>query len=129
MPGAIVFPGSRPALARKKGETHEEQATSFGVVYVNDIAREAMTAAQPAVLPRGSIIVREKLSKPDDAQPQLLAVMIKRASGFNSKAADWEFLVLDGAATEVKKRQKTGECQQCHASQQDTDFVFRRYAQ
>ena len=115
--------------ARKKGETHEEQATSFGVVYVNDIAREAMTAAQPAVFPRGSIIVREKLSKPDDPQPQLLAVMIKRASGFNPKAADWEFLVLDGTATNVKKRQKTGECQQCHASQQDKDFVFRRYAQ
>ena len=97
---------------------------SFGVVYVNDLAREAMTSDRPAKFPIGSIIVREKFGILDEARPELLAVMVKRASGFNPKAGDWEFLTVDGALTKIQERQKKGSCLQCHASQSERDFVF-----
>ncbi|HEX6182494.1 MAG TPA: cytochrome P460 family protein, partial [Pyrinomonadaceae bacterium] len=91
-------------------------------VYANELARAAF--AGDLKFPTGSIIVREKLSKPDDATPQLLAVMVKRAAGFNPKGGDWEFLTVDGALTKVTERQKQGSCLDCHASQRERDFVF-----
>ena len=127
MPGAIIFPGTRPAPAPEKQndakETHEGGG-SFGVVYANGPAREASNAEPVILFPRGSIIVREKLAKADDAQPQLLTVMIKRARGFNPKANDWEFLTIDGGMNKILKRQKKGSCLDCHASQQQRDFVY-----
>ena len=128
MPGAIIFPGSRPAPATEKKDdekkTHEGGSNSFGVVYVNSLAREAVSAEPAIQFPRGSIIVREKLAKADDAQPQLLTVMIKRPRGFNPKANDWEFLAIDGGMTKILERQKKGNCLQCHASQKQRDFVY-----
>ena len=124
MPGAIIFSG-RPAPAPKKDEaTHEGVGNSFGVVYFNDLAREALNAEPAIQFPRGSIIVREKLAKADDAKPQLLTVMIKRARGFNPKANDWEFLAIDGAIKKILERQKKGSCLDCHSSQEHRDFVY-----
>lgn len=124
MPGAIIFSG-RPAPARKESKaTHESGGNSFGVVYVNSPAREAMFADPPIQFPRGSIIVRERLAKPDDTQPQHLTVMIKRARGFNPAANDWEFLAIDGGMTKILERQKKGNCLDCHASQKQRDFVY-----
>jgi hypothetical protein len=127
MPGAIIFSGTRPAPAPEKTkdekETHEG-SNSFGVVYVNNLAREALNAEPTILFPRGSVIVREKLTKVDDTQPQLLTVMIKRARGFNPKANDWEFLMVDGAMTKILERQKKGSCLDCHASQMQRDFVY-----
>ena len=94
------------------------------MVYVNDIARDAMSSQQPAKFPAGSIIVREKLAKKDDTQPQLLAVMVKRDQGFYPKGGDWEYLVVDGGMTKVRDRQKKGACSDCHAAQKARDFVF-----
>ncbi len=83
-----------------------------------------MKAEAPLQFPRGSIIVREKLSKAEDSQPELLTVMIKRERGFNRAANDWEFLLVDGAATKVLERQKKGSCLDCHVSQKQRDFVY-----
>ena len=83
-----------------------------------------MLSERPSKFPVGSIIVREKLATQTDARPELLAVMIKRARGFNPKADDWEFLTVDGALTKIQERQKKGSCLQCHASQSERDFVF-----
>ena len=94
------------------------------MVYVNDAAREAIMSGRPAKFPAGSIIVREKFGTLDEARPELLAVMVKRAGGFNPKAGDWEFLTVDGALTKIQERQKKGSCLQCHASQSERDFVF-----
>ena len=127
MPGAIIFSGSRPAPSNKENndkDAHEGGSSSFGVVYVNSLAREAVKAEPLIQFPRGSIIVREKLSKADDTQPQLLTVMIKRARGFNPAANDWEFLAVDGAMTKIQERQKKGSCLDCHASQKARDFVY-----
>lgn len=123
MPGAIVSSGNRPAPA-PKDSIHENSWNSFGVVYVNNLARYAIRAEAPVQFPRGSIIVREKLGKADDAQPQLLTVMIKRARGFNPKGNDWEFLAVDGDMTKILERQKKGSCLDCHASQRQRDFVY-----
>ncbi len=60
----------------------------------------------------------------DDAEPELLSVMIKRERGFNPNANDWEFLVTDGKLTKIRERQKKGSCLNCHASQKSHDFVY-----
>ena len=120
MPRPGVFSESR-SVKPKNEATHEGGGKSFGVVYVNSLAREFFNAAQ---FPPGAIIVREKLAKVDDAQPQLLAVMIKRVRGFNPKANDWEFLMLDGAMDKILERQKEGSCLDCHAAQKQRDFVY-----
>jgi hypothetical protein len=83
-----------------------------------------MLNGKPARFPLGSTIVREKLAEPN-ASPELLAVMIKRGSGFNSKGGDWEFLTLEGDGVKVKSRETTGSCLRCHSRQKDQDFVFR----
>lgn len=106
---------------RKKGDTHD---STYGVVYANGFAREALAKEGFAKFPAGSVIVREKLSRETDVLPQLVAVMIKRAQGFNPSGGDWEFLTADGNLAKVRERQKKGSCLECHSSQADRDFVF-----
>jgi hypothetical protein len=125
MPGPGVFSPSPTASTPKKDKaTHEYSGDSFGVVYVNSLAREFVNAAPYVQFPLGAIIVREKLAKADDARPQLLAVMIKRTRGFNPSGNDWEFLMLNGATNKILERQKEGSCLDCHASQKQRDFVY-----
>jgi hypothetical protein len=123
MPRPGVFSESR-STPRKKEATHENGGKSFGVVYVNSLAREFVNAGPFFQFPQGAIIVREKLAKVDDARPQLLTVMIKRVRGFNPTANDWEFLMLDGATNKILERQKEGSCLDCHKSQKQRDFVY-----
>ena len=87
-----------------------------------------MFGKSAANFPTDSIIVREKLSSSSATKPDLVAVMIKRAKGFNPMANDWEFLVLTGDGKKIERREKTGACQQCHASETRNDFVFRDYS-
>ena len=117
--GAPRTPADPP---RKSKDPHE--GVSFGVIYANDAALDALASEGRAKFPYGSIIVREKLSREDAAQPDLVAVMIKRALGFNPTGGDWEFLTIDGALTKVRERQKRGSCLECHSSQSERDFVF-----
>jgi hypothetical protein len=77
--------------------------------------------------PKGSVIVREKLLQATDQAPELLTVMVKREKGFNPAGGDWEFLVMNGAATKIQSRETVGSCQACHAKQKDQDFIFRAY--
>ena len=72
--------------------------------------------------------MREKL-KTEEGSPELLTAMIKRKKGFSPSTNDWEFLLLSGDATKIKKREKTGACQRCHASVSAKDFVFDSYFQ
>ena len=74
------------------------------------------------------MIVREKL-KTEAGSPELLTAMIKRKKGFNPEANDWEFLLISGDATKIKKREKTGACQRCHKSANGPDFTFDTYLQ
>ena len=123
--GAPIF-GQQPRRSssrpRKPKENHS--ASLFGVVYANEPAARAMSEGKGAKFPVGSVIVREKLPSADAPKPELLAVMVKRAAGFNPAGGDWEFLVLDGAASRVRERQRKGSCLECHASQRQSDFVY-----
>ena len=105
----------------KKRDTHD---STFGVVYANDLAREAFASDGRTKFPAGSVIVREKLARAEATQPELVAVMIKRAPGFNPKGGDWEFLTADGTLTKLRERQKKGSCLECHSSQAGREFVF-----
>jgi len=119
--------GDKPSGKRTEPISHEETAASYGVVYVNELARHALLEQKKPQFPVGSIIVREKLWQPDDAKPELLVVMVKRERGFNRKANDWEFLMINGGVNQILQREKTGSCRDCHKRQKETDFVYRTY--
>lgn len=121
--GGNVYFGRLPVKeVRERDPKHD--GSNFGVVWVNDIGREAITAEKPAKFPVGSVIVREKFIEKDDPQPQLLAVMIKRTTGFSRKSGDWEYFIVDGGLKKIRERQKKGSCSGCHSSQKERDFVF-----
>lgn len=124
LPGDIFSQPPPRKTSEKKQATHEDSGNIFGVVYANGLANDVLNAKDRMRFPPGSIIVREKLAKVDDEKPELLTAMIKRARGFNPKANDWEFLVIDGTMTKIIDRQKQGSCLNCHASQKKRDFVF-----
>jgi uncharacterized membrane protein YccC len=99
----------------------------LGMVYVNEIARHSLLDEKKPQFPIGSVIVREKLARASDAIAQVLVVMVKRERGFNPRANDWEFLMIDGNVSKIRQREKTGDCRSCHAQQKATDYVFRSY--
>lgn len=108
--------------------TEEHQANnSFGVVYVNELARQAMLNEKKPAFPVGSIIVREKLETDTSTKPQLLSVMIKRAKGFNKDAGDWEYIVADSSKGKTQVLEKKINCLSCHSSQAESDYVYRKY--
>jgi Cytochrome P460 len=117
--------GKPKPQAKQNDSASHENFKSYGVVYANKLASQAYTETKSQVFPVGSIIVREKLSRPDANQPDLLAVMIKREPGFNPAGGDWLFLTVDGAASKVIKRMKKGACLECHRSARERDFVFQ----
>ena len=99
----------------------------FISVYVNEIGKQAMTTQLTPRFPQGSVIVKEKLDSEESRSPELLTAMVKREKGYNSKSGDWEYLVLDGTASNVTKSGKLMECSSCHVAYQSTDYVTRTY--
>jgi hypothetical protein len=122
--GEIVPPNGQPAPAPSKEPTTHTGEQSFGVVYANAPARGPIGSPEAQTFPAGSIIVRERLANAESQLPELLAVMIKHAPGFNPKGGDWEFLLVDGAGSKVIERQKKGSCLDCHAKQRERDFIY-----
>jgi hypothetical protein len=96
-------------------------------VFVNAVGREEMMARQSPKFPIGSIIVKEKLGSADSTTPELLTAMIKRGPGYNPENGDWEYLVLDGAASKIIEQGKLTRCSGCHRPYQHSDFVTRTY--
>ncbi len=114
------------AVSAKDSESHENQNTTYSAVFANDLAASALKNKKKS-FPVGSIIVREKLLKIDDVQPELVTVMVKRQKGFSEKTDDWEFLVIDGKIDKIEKRETIGSCAACHTNAKQTDWVFREY--
>lgn len=105
-------------------------ASTAITVYVNQIGTEAMLSESAATFPVGSIIVKQKFDpnhEPD--KPLLYTVMIKRESGYNPDAGDWEFAVIGGDGLEFQARGALANCIACHAPQKANDFVFRSYVE
>lgn len=99
----------------------------FITVYVNEAGRHAMMSEAHPVFPPGSVVVKEKLPARDAATPELLTVMVKREAGFNPDSGDWEYLVLNGAGTQVEARGRLQSCHACHVQHAATDYVTRTY--
>jgi hypothetical protein len=96
-------------------------------VFVNPIGRDQMMTRQNPKYPVGSMIVKEKLGTADSTTPELLTAMIKREAGYNPDGGDWEYLVLNGAASEIVERGKLTRCSSCHQPYQGRDYVTRTY--
>ncbi|HEY0462473.1 MAG TPA: cytochrome P460 family protein [Pyrinomonadaceae bacterium] len=117
-------------LKREPAETTTKNPHSdrFINVYVNSVGRDEMLTKANPKFPVGTVIVKEKLfSAVGDKTPELLTVMIKREKGFNPEVGDWEFMVLNGEATEVKAQGKMQNCQACHLGYEKNDFITRTY--
>lgn len=114
----VIIPG------RQEPSPHLHKYVS---VFVNPVAREEMMTRQSPKFPSGSMIVKEKLGSPDSTKPEVLTAMIKRAPGYNPESGDWEYLVLDGAASKIVERGKLTRCSGCHSSYEQSDFVTRTY--
>lgn len=114
--------------AELKAIASDPHGHNYFTVYVNPIGQETMTDPKKIIYPVGSIIVKEKLPSKTSKSPELLTVMVKRQKGFNSANGDWEFLGLNGTATKIEGRGKLANCQSCHVSQKENDYVYGFYA-
>ena len=111
-------------IGRTEGSPHLHKYVS---VYVNETGRAAMMTQRSPSFPPGSMIVKEKLNNKSSQTPELLTAMIKHEKGYNQGSGDWEYAVLDGAASEIKERGKLASCQDCHSKYKHSDFVTRTY--
>lgn len=109
---------------RQESSPHVHKYVS---VFVNSVGREAMMTKQQPKFPVGSMIVKEKLGSPESTKPEMLTAMIKREAGYNPEDGDWEYLLLDGAASKIVERGKLMRCSGCHRWYKYTDFVTRTY--
>ena len=120
-------PGPMDYDKERKKNPH---ASSFITVYVNEVGRAAMFAKESPRFPQGSVIVKEKIGITDrrsEGRTLLLyTLMRKREPGYNPTVGDWEFMVV-AANGKLEASGKLENCQQCHTSKNDSDFVFRPY--
>ena len=117
-----------PTAEQRRLEYEENpHRDKFVTVYVNDAGRRAMLEELKPRFPAGSLIVKEKLPARDAAGPELLTAMYKREPGYDPEGGDWEYMVLDGEAKEVRARGKLESCRACHQMYPQTDFVSRNY--
>jgi hypothetical protein len=120
-----------PNTRDMENDTHKNKYIN---VYVNEIGKAEMLTKKNPAFPIGTVVVKEKISpygsKPLEVEkkaPELLTVMIKREKGFNPEVGDWEFITLNGTATEVTSRGKLESCQRCHVNYEQNNFVTRTY--
>src|SRR5579862_9674685 len=85
----------------------------FFTVYVNSVGRTAMFGEKSTRFPIGSVIVKEKFNSLDAKHPELLTVMVKRATGYDPAHGDWEYFAVDGP-TGKANQENIGRCQSCH---------------
>ena len=103
-------------------------AATYITVYVNNVGRKAMFAKEPRRFPEGSVIVKEKVGTHSEGRtPLLYTLMSKREPGYNPAVGDWEFSVASGNGTQIEASGRLENCQACHITKRDADFVFRPY--
>jgi|GEM_PF-7066689 len=81
--------------------------------------------------PEGTVLIKESFARQSDETltPAMLAIMIKRAPGFDAEHGDWEYLqttatgdiVARGAASD---KPVADVCGGCHQGVAERDFVF-----
>ncbi|HKR13963.1 MAG TPA: cytochrome P460 family protein [Pyrinomonadaceae bacterium] len=111
-------------LGREEPSPHLNKYIS---VFVNPVGREQMMTRRKPKFPVGTMIVKEKHGSADSTKPELLTAMIKRQPGYNPESGDWEYLLLDGAASKIVEQGKLTQCSGCHRPYEYSDFVTRTY--
>lgn len=113
---------------RVPGRTEDSPHTHHYIsVYVNPTGRAAMMTQRSPKFPPGSMIVKEKLGSSSSQMPEVLTAMLKHEAGYNQESGDWEYVVLDGAASRIEGRGKLTNCQGCHVAYKHSDYVTRTY--
>lgn len=123
----IAIMCARPTQAQREEESKNPHNDKFINVYVNDTGKDEMMHKKSPKFSVGTVIVKEKLSKAESDNPELLTVMIKREKNYNAEAGDWEFLTFNGDGTQTTARGKLESCQACHIAEEPTDYISRRY--
>ena len=113
---------SQPPEDSSNNGKNNHGVVAYGFAYVNEVGSGGFRR-QPFSFPVGTMIVRERMLTLN-SNPDRLAVMIKHEKAFNPRANGWEFLVVNGDATRVLKREKNGQCLGCHQNVVTNDFVY-----
>jgi hypothetical protein len=100
--------------------------TAFCDVYVNSIAKDTIVSGR-GTYPEGSIVIKSKLLKPDDASPVLFTVMQKMPEGYDDDHGNWKYSVVDGSDFRLIASGRIESCIACHESYKETDYVTRTY--
>jgi hypothetical protein len=118
-----------PTLGDYAGERKiNPHSSTYITVYVNKVGREAMFAKELQQFPEGSIIVKQKIGTIAEGRtPLLYTLMTKREAGYNPTVGDWEFSVVAANGTQLEAAGKLENCQTCHMTKSDSDFVFGTY--
>ena len=114
------------AVVRSDDDANPHLA-KYIVVYVNRKGAHTLYDAERKSFPVGSMIVKEKHPARDSKTPELLTAMVKREAGYNPDNGDWQYVALSGDATKVTASGKLENCQSCHESVKDQDYVFGDY--
>jgi hypothetical protein len=112
--------GERKAL---KADPHKE---AWITVFANPQAAASVDNHDKWVFPEGSVLVKEKRSKPDDKTPELATVMIKRQAGYYPEGGDWEYAVVDAKGKTLEDG-KIQRCASCHAQYAKTGYAVLTY--
>lgn len=88
-------------------------------------ADKALRTQQSPEFPVGTVVVKEKLA--DSVIPELMTVMVKRESGYDSAGGDWEYLVVTGDGSTIQAQGKLENCRSCHIKAKANGYVFRDY--
>ena len=124
----LMEPLSAMSCAIIRGRNESSPHTNKYVsVFVNPVGREQMMTKRSPKFPVGTMIVKEKHGSLDSTKPEVLTAMIKRQPGYNPESGDWEYLVLDGAATTIVEQGKLTRCSGCHQLYKSSDFITRTY--
>lgn len=94
--------------------------------WANALAAQGIAAQGAPAFPVGAVIVKEKYAGPDPAQADRVAIalMIKRAPGFDPEHGDWDYAYYEPALGIVQTAEQSAYCAQCHAGAAATDFVY-----
>lgn len=98
----------------------------FVEVFVNAKGAKRMFESNTKPYPVGTVIVKAKFSHARGGTPELLTVMRKRETGFDTKNGDWEYAAIDPKTMRAPK-QEIKHCQSCHQEVATADFVYGSY--
>ena len=94
--------------------------------WANELAGQGLAMQGEPEFPAGAVIVKEKYAGPQTAPADLVAIamMIKRAAGFDPAHGDWDYAYYEPALGVVQTAEQTAYCAQCHSAAAATDYVY-----